>query len=138
MEKLVPEPLVGIVTGLGPSYAAVPVPSATRSLAWRTLPLRASTTTSLIEGSTPRWPVTWVSQPSRELAPCCQTTRCARVLAVAFGTWCRAVRTAVALASLGSVDFRATLWDWATDVVRIWPFESVTTTKSPPTTGRPR
>ena len=54
IEKLVPDPLVGIVTGLGPSYAAVPVPSATLSLAWRTWPLRASTTTSLIEGSTPR------------------------------------------------------------------------------------
>ena len=138
IEYVVPECVVGIVTGLGPSYAAVPVPSATRSLACRTLPLRASTTTSLIDGMAPWCPVTRVSQPSRDRVPCCHTTRCGRVLDVAFGTWCRAVWTAVDLASVASTDFRSTLWVWATDVDRIWPWASLTTTKSPPTTGRPR
>ena len=50
----------------------------------------------------------------------------------------RAVRTAVPWPTVGVVDRRRTLWVWATEVVRIWPRESVTTTKSPPTTGRPR
>src|SRR4051812_32227615 len=35
IENVLPDWVVGILTGLGPSYAAVPVPSATRSLAWR-------------------------------------------------------------------------------------------------------
>src|SRR5689334_9340388 len=128
MEYVVPECVVGIERLL-PSHAELPVPSATRSLAWRTRPLRASMTTSLIEGMTPWWPVTRVSQPSRERAPCCHTTRCGRVLAVACGTWCRAVRTAVARATFGSIDLRWTRWVCATEVVRIWPCESVTTTK---------
>ena len=74
IEYVEPECVVGIVRLL-PSQAELPVPSATRSRACRIRPLRASTTTSLIEGSTPRWPVTRVSQPSRDFALCCHTTR---------------------------------------------------------------
>src|SRR4051794_28584826 len=40
IEKLLPEPLVGIVTGL-PSYAELPVPSMTCSLVESTRPVRA-------------------------------------------------------------------------------------------------
>ena len=97
--------------------------------------MRASTTTSLIDGIAPWWPVTRVSQPRRPGAvlPDDEVGRRCRV---ACGTCWRAVG-ARPLARLGSVDARSTLWVWATDVLRIWPSESVTTTKSPPTTGRP-
>ena len=61
-----------------------------------------------------------------------------RVRAVACGTWRRAVRDGRDPAhASASIDRRLTWWVWATEVLRTWPSESVTTTKSPPTTGRP-
>ena len=74
IEKVLPVWVVGIVRLL-PSQAELPVPSATCSLAWSTRPLRASTTTVLMSGIAPWWPLTVVCQPSRDRAPCCHTTR---------------------------------------------------------------
>jgi hypothetical protein len=37
----------------------------------------------------------------------------------------------------GVVLARLMVWSWATEVFSTWPAELVTTTKSPPTTGRP-
>ena len=51
IEYVEPDSVVGIVTV--PSHLVLALPSITRSRAWRTLPERASTTTSLIDGSAP-------------------------------------------------------------------------------------
>ena len=54
-----------------------------------------------MSGIAPRWPVTVVCQPRRDLAPCCQTTSRAAVALVGWDTWWRAVRIARALADRG-------------------------------------
>ena len=76
-----------------PSHLVLPVPSMTRSRAWSTWPLRASTTTALMTGIAPRWPVTVVCQPRRERGAVLPDHQVGRVSpAVAWGTWWRAVR----------------------------------------------
>ena len=61
MLKLLPEPLVAKVSGLGPLYAALPLPWTTCSLVPRTAPSCASTYTDWRDTSPASWPETVVS-----------------------------------------------------------------------------
>ena len=130
-----PEPLVGMVTA--PSQLPLPVPSATCSLLERNLPDRASTYTDWIEACPWSRPLTRVSQARWEVLPCHTTRRGASELRT-LSTCCRATLVARPLSTRGVVEVSLILLVCATEVASTWPSSSVTTTKSPPTTGRPR
>jgi hypothetical protein len=130
-----PEPEVGMVTV--PAQAELPVPSMTCSCVESTFALAASTRTVSREGSPARVPTTVVSQARCEPRRC-RTTR--RVAPSYRPCWTRPSATlrAVFFATVGRTDARLTALLCATLVVSRRPAESVTTTKSPPTTWRPR
>ena len=99
--------------------------------------MRASTYTDWREGSPWSRPLTRVSQARCEVLPC-HTTRRGASLDLTLSTCWRATVVALPLSTRGVVDASRTLLVCATEVLRTWPSSSVTTTKSPPTTGRPR
>src|SRR4051794_40377433 len=63
-EHVLPDRVVSRWTGLGPLYAAVPLPAITCSWVPSTLPLCASTYTDRLDGSCPLLPVTRDCQAS--------------------------------------------------------------------------
>ena len=130
-----PEPVVGRGSP-PPSQLPLPVPWTTCSLVVSTRPVRASTYTVSREASPCFFPVTQVSQASREPVRW-RTTR--RDLPSVGVRSCRAlVARASARATVALTERSETARLCATLVARIRPRSSVETTKSPPTTGMPR
>src|SRR5262245_24995459 len=130
-----PDCCVFSVTGFGPLYAELPVPASTCSLLPSTLPLAASTYTVCLESSSPLAPATWVAQASRGV-PRAYTTSVGVPVELTFESLVRDVCCAFAAATVALMP-RLPIDDvWATEVARKLPWASVTTTKSPPMTGR--
>jgi hypothetical protein len=137
MEKLEPEPLVSMCTGLGPFHAAVPEPCSTCSWVWSTAPVSASTSTVNRLGPSAFVPSTVDSQASLGVSSA-STTSWVPSTPLTPATFVRATASASAAVSFGVTARAPTACRWATEVYRTCPAESVTTTKSPPTTRRPR
>ena len=70
------------------------------------------------------------------MAPACQMTRVVGSTSATESTWPREISMARSWVSVGVVDATSTGAVWATSVLRTAPFAPVTTTKSPPMTGR--
>ena len=71
------------------------------------------------------------------MAPSCQITSEVGSTPSTASTCPREISMARSCVSVGVVEATATGADWATSVLRTSPLAPVTTTKSPPMTGRP-
>src|SRR5437763_2291483 len=133
--KLLPECVVAMVTG--PFHPELPVPCMTCSWVPSTAPVSASTYTDWMEYSLPSLPVTRVSQASRGALSIVYTDRTGAVTASTLASRLRATSAARAAVIRGLVDRAPIGFCWATETSWTAPVPLVTTTKSPPTTGRP-
>jgi len=135
--NVLPEWVVLRVTGFGPLQAAVPVPCMTCSCVFSTAPVRASTSTLSRLGPSAPVPSTVVSHASRGVPVSAKTTSFEPSTPLTVVSCLRAVASAEALDSVGVADTLPIACACPTEVNLTCPAAFVTTTKSPPTTGRP-